>query len=162
MYYLCFSEKRTVQVVQFGGQHLWVFCRKNILVWWEGPVENILRGEWCCCEIDASGSVSSPRRWRLVEKRWWFCQLYQTLCRPSERDAGMWLHTSCIRYHGYKDSCGWCRLSQILWICWKFFQQHLILYYWMAWRDHDGIWRMHAHWVLGSTLLSRFLLDMLA
>ena len=81
MYWLCFSETRTVQVDQFCGQHLWslVFRRRNTLVRWEGPVENILRGEWCCCEIDASVSVSPSRKWRLVAKRWWHCRLYPTL-----------------------------------------------------------------------------------
>ena len=43
--------------------------------------------------------------------------------------------------------CGWWkRLFQMLWICWKLFQQQLLLHYWKAWIDHDGIWKIHAHW----------------
>ena len=108
--------------------------------------------------------IFSPRRWRLVAKRWSHCRLYPTLCMPSGWDAGMWLHTSCIRYHGYKDSCGWWRLlSQMVWVYWKVsFQQQLLLHYWMSRINHDGRWGMHTHWAcskaLGSTLCHVFLL----
>ena len=81
----------------------------------------------CILEINASGFVSSPRRLRLVAKRWWHCRLCSTLCRSSGRDARMWSHTSCICYHAYRDSCGWWKLLfQMLWICWKLFQQQLL------------------------------------
>ena len=38
----------------------------------------------------------------------------------------------------------------------SFFQQQLLLLYWMAWIDHNGIWRKHAHWVCSRAQGSTF------
>ena len=47
-----------------------------------------------------------------------------------------------------------------------FFSSSFFCNYWMTWINHNDMWMLHAHWscsgALGSTLLTRFLLDMLA
>ena len=149
MYCLVFSETRTVPVIQFCGQHLWylVLHRRNTLVWREVPVEDILRGGWCCCEIDASGSVSSPRRWRLVAS-------VEDTVDYTQHSAG---------HLAEMQGCGCTLLAYVIMVTgthvvggdgyprWhksvvRFFQQQLLLHYWMAWIDHGGMHRMHVHW----------------